>query len=109
MTVEVNVGDGVSVFRGVGVVVAVAVDVGSAAAVWDAAALAVSTINVLIAFGSAVGKGVANVGTQAMSATRVMDQNRNFTVRFDIFPLPRPKSIGIQAVVYLSTLITTYG
>jgi hypothetical protein len=95
ITVDVNVGDGVSVFRGVGVRVAVSVDVGSTAAVWDAAAFAVCTINVLTAFGSAVGKGVASDGAHATTSATIMNQNRNFTVRLDIFALPHPKWIGI--------------
>ena len=94
ITVEVNVGDGVSVLR-VGVMVTVGVDVGIAAAVRVPAAFAVWAINVLTALGSAVGKGAANDGTHAITSATAVNQNRNFTVRVDIFPLPHPKRIGM--------------
>ena len=89
MNVEVKVGDGVSVLRGVGVCVAVDVEVGKAAAVCVEAALAVCAMNVFTWFGSAVGRsGVPNDGAHAMISARIANQNRNFTVRVDIFPLP---------------------
>lgn len=66
MTVDVTVGEGVSVGR-VGVIVGVKVDVGCAAAVCVEAAFAVCAMKMLTAFGSAVGKGAVNVGAQAMT------------------------------------------
>ena len=41
---------------------------------------------------TAVGKGVANDGTHAMMSARITNQNRNFVLRVDMFPLPHPKS-----------------
>jgi hypothetical protein len=67
ITVAVAVGEGVSVGR-VGVIEGVRVDVGWAAAVRVEAASAVWAIKVFTAFGSAVGKGAANVGPQARTS-----------------------------------------
>ena len=108
ITVLVNVGDGVSVLRGVGVIVAVNVDVGWAAAVREEAALAVCAINVFTWFGSAVGNGAPNDGAHAMITARIANQNRNFLLRINIFPLPH-SSVGMQGIRYFSTLIATYG
>ena len=88
ITVDVAVGSGVSVLRGVAVKVAVGVAVGLAAEVWVEAALAVCAIIVPIALGSTVGMdGAASVGTQAMTAARAVSQNRNLVLRIAIFPL----------------------
>ncbi len=93
MTVDVKVGEGVSVAR-VGVADGVRVSVGWAAAVRVAAAFAVWAINWFTWFGFAVGKGVANDGTHAIMSARIANQNRNFVFRVDMFPLPHPKSSG---------------
>jgi len=80
ITVDVAVGEGVSVFR-IGVLVAVGVEEGIAAAVWVAAALAVIAMKVLTAFASTVGiKGVAKVGTQAIASARAITQINNFVL-----------------------------
>jgi hypothetical protein len=69
----------------------VGVNVGIAAEVWVAAALDVCTMNVPIALGSMVGiDGAANVGTQAMTATRAVNQNRYRFLGIAIFPLTFP-------------------
>ena len=102
ITVDVAVGEGVSVFR-VGVIEGVSVDEGWAATVWVAAALAVRAIKVLTAFGSAVGKGAANVGTQAITSASAMIAYRNLSLRVDMFPLHTRMGIGDRIVRYLST------
>lgn len=73
-----NVGSGVKVFRGVGVIVAGGVRVGMAAAVCSEAAFAVSAMNRLMAFGSRVptGVGVMKAGTQEVTRKHVMNQIR---------------------------------
>jgi len=89
ITVFVAVGSGVSVLRGVGVKVPVGVEVGRATKVCVDAALAVCTMNVLIAPGSRVGTGggAEKLGTHAMTTARMVNQRRNFTGRFDMISL----------------------
>ncbi len=88
ITVLVAVGSGVSVFRGVGVNVSVDVG-GMAIKVCVDAALAVCTMNVLMAPGSSVGTGdgAEKAGTHAMTTARIVNQKKNFTVRFDMTSL----------------------
>jgi len=88
-TVEVAVGDGVSVLRGVSVTVAVGVADGRLAAVCVEAALAVCTINVLTALGSYVATGAAAIGEQASTSASASSQTNIFLLRIDIVPLMR--------------------
>lgn len=109
ITVEVAVGEGVSVSR-VGVKVMVGVEDGIAAAVFVAAAFAVWAIKLFTCCGFAVGNGAATEGiTHAVTSATVVSQNKNLMVRVDMFPLPHPNILGMQVVHYFSTLIATYG
>ena len=87
----VAVGSCVSVLRGVGVKEAVGVTVGIALAVWVDAALAVCTMNVLIALASVVGTdGTAKDGTHARTTVSAVNQNRYFVLGVAILPLTFP-------------------
>ena len=94
MTVEVAVGSGVSVLRGVGLVLAVGVEEGSAAAVLVPAAFEVCAMKVLTAPGTGVETdGAVNVGTQASIKLSATNHERILVLRIDIFPpVPRKKS-----------------
>ncbi len=98
---DVNVSVGVSVLRGVAVIVAVGEDVGNTAAVCVAAAFAVSAINWFTWLGLAVGKGVlASDGTHAMTSARIANQNTNFMFLVDIFSSStHPKSLVTQTAM----------
>ena len=92
ITVAVSVGNGVSVLRGVEVIVAVGVDVGKAAAVLVMAAFDVCAMNVLTAPGTGVETGGAvKVGTHAKTRLRAINQAINFVLRVDISPPEHPK------------------
>jgi hypothetical protein len=94
ITVDVEVGDGVSVLR-VGVTDGVSVDEGMTAAVWVAAALTVCAIKVPITPGSIVGTtGVPRAGTQAMMITRAVTHINNFLLRvMAMVSLPDPNKV----------------
>ena len=107
--VDVAVGEAVAVAR-VGVIVTVGVREGIALAVCVEAAFAVWTMISPTCCGLAVGNGPATEGiTQAVTNATVVSQNRNFMVRVDMVPLPHPRMVRMQAVLYFSTLIATYG
>jgi hypothetical protein len=91
ITVDVKVGVGVSVLRGVGVDVAVCVDVGIAAAVCEDAALTVCAMKVLIAPGSTGGNGVASDGTHAKTIPTTTNHMISLALYVNIFPLAHPK------------------
>jgi hypothetical protein len=92
MNVAVSVGNGVSVLRGVVVIVAVGVDVGRAAAVRVDAAFDVCAMNVLTAPGTGVDTdGAVNDGTQARTRLRAINHERIFVLRVDIFPPEHPE------------------
>ncbi len=84
-----KLGSGVNVLRGVNVRVGVKGTGGSAATVCVAAASAVCTINVPIAFGSSGGIGVGpiKVGTHPIKRDRVMQQISSFVLDDVMFPL----------------------
>jgi hypothetical protein len=84
MTVEVNVGEGVSVGR-VGVTEGVSVEEGTRAAVCVEAALTVCAMNVPMASGSSVGTAgdpIPNAGTHARISASVDNQITNFVFCF---------------------------
>ena len=88
ITVGVSVGNGVSVLRGVEVIVAVGVDVGKAAAVLVIAAFDVCAMNVLTAPGTGVeASGAVKVGTQARISARAVNQIIYFDLGIAIFSL----------------------
>jgi hypothetical protein len=83
ITVDVNVGEGVSVGR-VGVTDGVSVAEGMTAAVWVDAALTVCAMKVPIMFGSIVGAAgvpIPNAGTHARISARDEIQITNFVLR----------------------------
>lgn len=109
MMVDVAVGEGVAVSR-VGVMVTVGVEVGIALAVCVEAAFAVWAMKSPTCCGLAVANGAATEGiTQAVTRATVVSKNRNFMVRVDMVPLPHPRRLRMQTVLYFSTLIATYG
>lgn len=71
--------------RGKGVNVAVGDADGATAAVNEDAAFAVCTMNVLIALGSVVGKGVATDGAHARIRIKATDQINSFRLRIRRF------------------------
>lgn len=81
MKVAVGVDDTVAVARGVGVHVPVAEADGRDAAVNVDAAFAVCTMNVLIAFGSVVGNGVATEGAHARIRISAASHRNRFRLR----------------------------
>ena len=92
INVAVSVGNGVSVLRGVVVIVAVGVDVGRAAAVRVDAAFDVCAMNVLTAPGTGVEIcGAVNDGTHARTMPRAINQASIFVLRVDISP-PVPRT-----------------
>ena len=114
ITVEVNVGEGVSVLRGVGVKVGVCVEVGIAAAVCVEAALTVCAMKVLIAPGSGGGTGVASEGVHANITPTTINHRISLALYVNIFPLASEietedalKSIrfNLLFLYYFSTMI----
>lgn len=111
ITVEVNVGLGVSVLRGVGVSVGVCVEVGIAAAVCVDAAATVCAMKVLIAPGSGGGTGVASEGVHAKITPMTINHKSSLALYVNIFPLAseaalKSVKVSISVLIYhFSTMI----